>query len=84
MKSSAQETAGWAIVGLAGIALLLLIFSLGLDAPPLRILFGWGAFLVVPALIAGGLGLASVSESNGACVGSPWYAPSCFCFACWA
>ncbi|MGE5603756.1 MAG: DNA translocase FtsK 4TM domain-containing protein, partial [Nitrososphaerales archaeon] len=57
MKSSAQETAGWALVALAAFALPLLVLDLGLDAPPLRILFGWGAFLVVPALVAGGLGL---------------------------
>ncbi len=57
MKSSAQEMAGWAVVGLALVALLLLVFSFGLAAPPLRILFGWGGFLVIPALAAGGLAL---------------------------
>ncbi len=62
MKPSAQETAGWAIVGLAFVALALLAFDLGLGAPPLRILFGWGALLLVPALVAGGLALILASR----------------------
>lgn len=57
MKSSAQETAGWVLVGLALVALVLTALDFGLDAPPLSILFGWGAFLVVPALAAAGVGL---------------------------
>jgi DNA segregation ATPase FtsK/SpoIIIE, S-DNA-T family len=57
VRSSAQEAAGWAVVGAAFVALVLLVFNLGLDAPPLRILFGWGAFLIVPAIAAGGLAL---------------------------
>jgi DNA segregation ATPase FtsK/SpoIIIE, S-DNA-T family len=64
LKPSAQETAGWAIVGLACIALLLLVFNLGLDAPPLRVLFGWGALLVIPALLAGGLALVFAERKH--------------------
>lgn len=50
--------AGWSIVGLAPVALLALALDFGLDAPPLRVVFGWGAFLAPPALAAGGLALA--------------------------
>ncbi len=43
---------------MALVALPLLVFSFGLGAPPLRILFGPGAYLLVPGLLAGGIALA--------------------------
>jgi S-DNA-T family DNA segregation ATPase FtsK/SpoIIIE len=58
------EWTGWALAALSLVALPLLVFDFGLGAPLLRILFGWGAYLFVPGLLAGGLALA-YSERQG-------------------
>ena len=62
MKRSALEWTGWALAALALVALPLLVLNFGLGAPPLRILFGWGAYLIVPGLLAGGLALAFAEQ----------------------
>ena len=53
-----MEWTGWALAAISLVALPLLVLDFGLSAPLLRILFGWGAYLLVPALLAGGLALA--------------------------
>jgi len=53
-----QDIIGWAIAGFTLVALALLALDFGLSASPLRICFGWGAYLLPPALLAGGLSLA--------------------------
>ncbi len=58
MKRSVQDIVGWAIAGFTLVALALLALDFGLSAPLLRLLFGWGAYLLPPALLVGGLSLA--------------------------
>ena len=64
MNRSDQDIVGWAIAGFTLVALALLAVDFGLSAPPLRMFFGWGAYLIPPALLAGGLSLA-VAERRG-------------------
>jgi DNA segregation ATPase FtsK/SpoIIIE, S-DNA-T family len=58
------EWTGWALAAVSLVALLLLVLDFGLGMPLLRILFGWGAYLLVPALFFAGLALA-LSERQG-------------------
>ena len=62
MNRNTQVWVGWAMAGLAPVALFLLMFDLGNAAPPLRIFLGWGAFLAPPALFAGGLALVEADR----------------------
>ncbi len=64
LKRSVLEWTGRALAGLSLAALPLLVLDFGLGAPLLRILFGWGAYLLIPGLLAGGLALAT-SERRG-------------------
>ena len=57
MKTSRNDLVGWCLV-LAGLIALVLLIPRAAGPAPLRFLFGWGAFLVVPALFLGGLALA--------------------------
>jgi DNA segregation ATPase FtsK/SpoIIIE, S-DNA-T family len=53
-----NETLGLALLVAGLVALLLLLPGLfNAAAPPLQVMFGWGAFVVVAALVGGGIGL---------------------------
>lgn len=64
MNRNTQAWVGWAIAGLAPIALFLAVFDLGQAAPPLRVFLGWGAFLVPAALFTGGLALVEADRRH--------------------
>ena len=58
MRLSKDETLSLALLVAGLVALLLLLPSLfNTAAPPLKIAFGWGAFVVAAALLGGGIGL---------------------------
>ncbi len=61
MKTSRNDLVGWCLV-LAGLIALVLLIPRAAGPAPLRFLFGWGAFLVVPALFLGGLALAFADQ----------------------
>jgi DNA segregation ATPase FtsK/SpoIIIE, S-DNA-T family len=66
LKRGGQDTAGLVVVaaGLVALLLLLPLFSAGLEAVPLRILFGWGAYIIVPALLGGGAAIVFASRAR--------------------
>jgi S-DNA-T family DNA segregation ATPase FtsK/SpoIIIE len=60
MKTSRNDLIGWGLVGAGLIALMLLVPGLApaRGPAPMRVLLGWGAFIVIPAVILGGVMLA--------------------------
>ncbi len=66
VKTSKNDFIGWGLVIAGLIALVLMIPGVAgmRDPAPLRLLFGWGAFFVVPALILGGLALAFAEQKG--------------------
>jgi hypothetical protein len=60
MKTSRDDLIGWSLVGAGLVALILLVPGLAATwvPAPMRVLLGWGAFIVIPAIILGGVMLA--------------------------
>ena len=61
MKQRTQDTLGWLIAG-AGLLLVMLLTLGGASPTSSRWLFGWGAYVLAPALTLSGVALAFASR----------------------